>query len=450
MGLQEASLPLDGGSLGVDIHLETLFTVKGTTINAATAEALPSVRVLAQPWRAEGCRSLFLDALTQTATSGEGGAFALMLPEGHWVITGEAVGFSSMRSPEGWNVVVSESRGVEPTWIVVELCPHAALFGTVFNSSGNPAPKAKVTVDPGFLYWADDQGRYKTDLLRPVFTGYARDPEFRVKAEWNDESASGFCTFRLARDGGRDVKSPLGSYTDLLRGALPLDLHLQASTPELSRAIIVGTVLDEDGKPASSAEVELAEPPTWPHESMFYAVPLKKTMSDSEGEFEFSCLDRGLWLIRARKKAVDTQGNAALFLGEKWQTLVEDAPPWRRAGQTEESVHSGQSHEGERCSGEKPLFGFLPYVKYGADNEDRTVPRRKRRIHFVSLAASSAHSTSIKPNVQSMGGEKLAAPYWRQGYYAIGKGRHPRGRVCQVVCAFSRLWKSQLGRCSVG
>jgi hypothetical protein len=95
----------------------------------------------------------------------------------------------------------------------------------------------------------------------------------------------------------------------------------------VSHVIIVGRVLDEDGKPASFAEVELAEPPTWPGESMFYAVPLKKRTSDSEGKFEFSCPDRGLWLIRARKKVVDTQGKTALFLGENWETLVEDVPP---------------------------------------------------------------------------------------------------------------------------
>jgi hypothetical protein len=77
----------------------------------------------------------------------------------------------------------------------------------------------------------------------------------------------------------------------------------------------------------SFAGVELAEPATLPHDSTLYTSPLSKTVSDSEGKFNFSCVGEGLWLIRARKKDVDAQGNISLLLGERWLALAENAFP---------------------------------------------------------------------------------------------------------------------------
>ena len=318
MGLQEAPVPLEGGYSEVDVHLESLVGANGTTTNAVTGAPVSGAEVLARPWQDEGARFLFLHALTVETTSGTDGNFVLMLPCGHWRVTAEAQGFTAMpKNPGAFDVSVSESRSPEPPEIVVELCPDAALFGTVFTSSGKPAPRAKVTVDSGTITWADDKGCYKTAPLRPAFVVTPRSPGFNVGAEWKNESASGLCSFELTGSSN--------SYAELLQGASPLDLHLQAPATKQGLAVVFGTVLDENGEQASSSEIELAEPSRSPGPWSFCAAPLKKTLSGADGEFQFLHVGKGLWLIRARKERT-SPGGKCLLLGEKWQTLVEDVP----------------------------------------------------------------------------------------------------------------------------
>jgi len=322
LGMREAPLPLDGGSLEVDLHLDTPVGVEGTTINAATGEPLGGVGVLARPSPGEGSRFLFADALAQTTTSGEDGNFRLNLLAGSWRLTGEAPGFTAI--PRS-GVFLSENGAVRPCEIVVKLFPHAALYGTVFNSSGEPAPQAKVTAEPAFEHWTDEQARYRTDPVAPSLMPGEDNVGFKVCAEWQDESGSAVARFRLEKEGDPGPSDAwTKSFADLLQGEAPLDIHLKSPEPELGRAMITGIVLGENAEPVPFVTVELADTrASWVALS---AGVVKSVVSDSEGKFAFSQVREGLWLIRARKKVTDTDGKVRLYWGEKWQQVDEDVP----------------------------------------------------------------------------------------------------------------------------
>jgi hypothetical protein len=320
LGIQEAPVPLDGGHLEVDVHLGTSVAFVGTTVNAATGELLPGVEVLARPGTREGSRFLFADALTQRTSSDEQGEFALALPPGYWTFLGQADGFCAVRES---GVLLSEAEVVRPREIVVKLCPYASLYGTVFQSSGESAPGAKVTVDPGLAYWADEKGMYRTDPVAPSF--FNRNPTFWVKVEWKEESASGPYSFELPKEGDSESAPRIfGSYAEMLRGTSPLDLHLEAPEPEVAGVTISGSVLGEGGEPIPFARVELREPSSY--QSSFLSLQRNKVCSDRGGEFTVSHVPEGLWLIRARKKIVREDGEMSLLWGEAWREVIENVP----------------------------------------------------------------------------------------------------------------------------
>jgi len=338
LGMQEAPVPLEGESREVDIHLETPIDVNGVTMNTATGQSLPGIEVLAKPQPGEGAKFLFANALTQRTTSDQEGKFVLKLLPGHWSLIGQAAGFSAMlKSNRGRfnDVAVLESGEIDPSKIVVELCPHAVLHGTVFASSGKPAPEAKVTVcSPESYgsnlrrvleYWTDDEGRYQTDPVRPILAE-AHDPAFEVTAEWRDESGYTYPSFLLAKAGGSRPEQSKGSYVELLEGMCPLDIHLKPQEPESEYRgqRVSGTVLGAAGEPVGFAVVDLA----WasPGGAGFSAYPQKKAISDPQGKFEFLGVNNGFWLIRARKKVRDAEGKLSLLWGETWQAIVDEVP----------------------------------------------------------------------------------------------------------------------------
>jgi hypothetical protein len=119
----------------------------------------------------------------------------------------------------------------------------------------------------------------------------------------------------------------LKSYTALLQGTCPVDLHLEAPKPEEpGHATLSGTVIGLDGQPLLSAKVELADPFNEPLLFTMSIRVLKRTVSDSLGKFSFAGVREGIWVVRATKKAADAEGRFSLFWGEKWQTVAEDVP----------------------------------------------------------------------------------------------------------------------------
>ena len=327
MAMQEAPLPLEGESLEVDIHLDAPRPVEGTTIDAATRKPLCGVEVQAYPDPDESSRFLFSWFLTQIATSDEDGKFTLTLPPGRWLVAGEAQGFSpiTVKKSGRFSVVVSDSGEVEPPEVVVQLCPHAVLHGTVFASSGAPAPQAEVTIQSDMVYRADENGRYSTDSVPPSVS-VPGEATFQVRATWGEESADRWFGLQFSGDDNTGPKRASSSYMELLRGNIQCDMHLRPPEPEPARSSIVGTVMDEAGRPVSFAKVDLCEPLSSPEPSTFSVRPRRKTISSSDGQFEFSGVRQGLWLVRARKKVTPIEGQASLFWGEKWQTVAEGAP----------------------------------------------------------------------------------------------------------------------------
>ncbi|MDP2895326.1 MAG: carboxypeptidase-like regulatory domain-containing protein [bacterium] len=343
MGIQEAPVPLDGGGFEVDVHLEPLWNVEGTTRNGATQEPLPGAEVLAKPAEIKGREDsvrLFRDALTQTTTSGAQGKFTLKLVSGRWQLGAEAQGFSPIPYYANYPVRVSEEGEITPSDIdiVLELCPHAALYGTVYQSSGQPAPGAKVTIHsevwykkvPGseIICLADDDGRYRTAPL-PVFAIVERQPEifFGLSGEWGPERGSELFQCELSKQVDSD---PLDypqrkSYIAILEGKCPLDVHLRVPEPEPQGVSVSGVVLSPSGEPASLAQVELGYVySAGPSDLTFNAT--KTASCDSEGRFKFANVEKGLWLIRAQQKLVDPEGDVSLLQGESWQQVVENAP----------------------------------------------------------------------------------------------------------------------------
>ncbi len=322
MGLQEAPVPLEGGSLEIDVHLQSPISVEGRAVNVVTRQPLPGVEIVARPrFSSSGTRFLFRDALTRTAESGEDGTFTLVLLPGVWEYYGRSRGFTAVDPPGSLSISESARR------MLCRLCPNAALHGRVFRSSGEFASGAKVTVS-GIEYYADEKGEYRTGPVPPGIS--ARRPYFVVKAEWNGESGSRRVSFKIA---SMDVKSgaaPKGNFYDtLLAGGFPVDVHLKPSEPEPepSGTTVAGVVLDESGRPASSAVVELAEPSVETGDSTGLTVfPQKKTRSDSEGKFQFTEVKEGLWLVRGQNRVVQIAGNDSLYWGEEWLTVSKDMP----------------------------------------------------------------------------------------------------------------------------
>jgi hypothetical protein len=326
MGLQEAPLPLDGGRLEIDVHLQSPTRIEGTTVNVVTQQPLPGVEIVTLP--RSSIRRLFRDALTQRAVSDGEGKFTLQLLPGYWQYFEEAAGFASLGHPGTGRIRVLDNGESEPSELRLCFCPAASLHGTVFRSSGEFTSGAKVTVD-GIEYYADEKGEYRTDPMTPRVT-QRRYAQFYVRADWNGESGSRNATFSIASVHSTEPVQPwMGHYETLLTGGFPIDVHLERSQPEPepSGTTITGVVLDESGRTASSAVVELAEPGATRDDSWgFWVSPRKKTRSDPEGAFTFSAVKEGLWLIRAQKKIVEAWGKESLYWGEKWLTVSEDTP----------------------------------------------------------------------------------------------------------------------------
>ncbi len=324
MGLQEAPVPLDGGGLEIDVHLESPTRIDGTTVNVVTRQPLAGVEIVADA--RSGIRRLFRDALGQTAISDQDGKFTLLLLPGYWEYLEYMPGFASMGS--GGRINVSESGQSEPSELRLYFCPAASLHGRIFRSSGEFAAGAKVAVSD-VEYHADEKGEYRTVPVTPAVTG-GRYAQFYVRADWNDESGSCNAIFTIASVRGTEPVQPeMDHYETLLAGGFPIDVRLKPSEPkpESSGTTIAGVVLDESGRPVSSAVVELAEPSASDDKSWGLSFsPRARTRSDSEGNFEFSAVAGGLWLIRAQKRVGGANAVASLFLGEEWVTVTEDAP----------------------------------------------------------------------------------------------------------------------------
>ncbi|MDP2897187.1 MAG: sigma-70 family RNA polymerase sigma factor [bacterium] len=331
MGLQEAPVPLGGGALEVDIHMSPLVAVEGVTENLATGEALPNVEVEVRPYVSDETRFLFADALTQTTTSGAAGEFIVSLVPGKWAFKGRKAGFCPV---PGGEVMVPESGEPELIYApgskpIVRLCPEAILYGTVFQPSGLPAPGAMVTLDKtDVTCLADSEGRYATEPFSPP--GLGREPKevtLIVSAKRQEERAFSALHLKFVREGEPEPQGPLKSYTALLQGTCPVDLHLEAPKPEEpGHATLSGTVIGLDGQPLLSAKVELADPFNEPLLSTMSVGVLKGTVSDSLGKFSFSGVREGIWVVRATKKAADIEGRFSLFWGEEWRTVAEDVP----------------------------------------------------------------------------------------------------------------------------
>ena len=324
MAMEEAPVPLDGGGLEIDVHLQSPTRVEGIAVNIVTEQSLPGVQIVARA-RASGIRHLFGDALAQTAISDQDGRFTLFLLPAYWDYSEYVPGFASMRS--GGGVKVSYSGESEPSELRLYFCPAAPLHGRIFRSSGEFAPGAKVTA--GVIeYYADEKGQYRTAPVTPAIRGgYA---EFRVRADWNGESGWRNAIFAFANVHGTERVEPgIDHYETLLAGGFPIDIHLKPSEPkpEPSGTTIAGVVLDESGRTVSSAVVDLAEPSVATNDSVpFVVFPRKKTRSDSDGKFEFTAVKEGLWLVRGQDRVAQPSGSDSLYWGEKWLIVSEDTP----------------------------------------------------------------------------------------------------------------------------
>jgi hypothetical protein len=331
MGLQEAPVPLDGGRLETDVHLQSPTRIEGTTVNVVTEQPLAGVEVVVRPARDSGTRYLFRDALAQKALSDEEGKFTLLLPpgSGYWQYFPQVPGFASFSHPKTARIRLSDSGESKPSELRLRFCPNAALHGTIFRSSGEFASGAKVTVAGTEYYcYADEKGQYRTVPMAPTLgAGYARFP---LRADWNGETGWGRARFKIAsQEKTRAPESGEKYYETLLAGGFPIDVHLKPSEPEPepSGTTLSGAVLDESGGTVSSAVVELAEPGASTDESPHLgASPRRQIRSDLEGKFDFTAVKEGLWLIRAQKRIVEAGGKEFLYWGEKWLTVSEDTP----------------------------------------------------------------------------------------------------------------------------
>ena len=330
LGMQEAPLPFEGGALEVDIHLDTPFGMEGVTRNAETQAPLRGVKVQAAPVPAEGSRYLFAQALAQETTSGEEGKFTLKLPPGAWDLTVEAEGFASVPlvgKAKLDHLLVHESGDSRPSNPVLDLVPCAALHGTVFQSSGEPAPGARLTDLQGKVYWADKQGKYKTDPLMPTVRSIDEYPIYlQLDAEWADERGELRLKYRFMKEGEPEpTKLFILSYNEALQGVRPWDirLHKEQADAGSEGVTIIGLALNEAGGRESQVNVDLVEvtdsSSQWPP-----PLPLKKTVSDSQGEFKFSGVREGLYVTRARRKTVNAEGKTSMVWGEAWATVVEN------------------------------------------------------------------------------------------------------------------------------
>jgi len=325
MGLHEAPVPLDGGGLEIDVHLQSPTRIEGTTLNVVTQQRLPGVEIVTRPGLGSGVLYLFRDALTQRAISDHDGKFTLFLLRGYWEYFEYVPGFASMRS--GGRIKVSDSGQSEPSELRLYFCPAASLHGRIFPSSGEFASGAKVTVG-GIEYYADEKGQYRTVPVRPTMR--AGRAGFYVIADWNGESGWRHAIFTFASVHGTEPdQRRMGDYETLLAGGFPLDVHLKRSEtePEPSGTTIAGVVLDESGRTVSSAVVELAEPGASSDGLPgLWVDPRKKSRSGPQGKFTFSAVKEGLWLIRAQKKTAEVWGKSPLYWGEEWLTVSEDTP----------------------------------------------------------------------------------------------------------------------------
>jgi hypothetical protein len=330
LGMQEAPLPFEGGTLEADVHLDTPFAVEGVTRNAETQAPLLGVKVQAAPVPAEGSRYLFAQALAQETTSGEEGKFTLRLPPGAWDLTVEAEGFARVPlvgKAKLDHLLLHESGDSRPSNPVLDLVPCAALHGTVFQSSGELASVARLTDSQGRVYWADKQGKYKTDPLMPTVRSIDEYPIYlQLDAEWEDERGGLRLNCRFMKEGEPEpTKLFILSYNEALQGVRPWDirLHKEQADAGSEGVTIIGLVLNEAGERGNQVNVDLVELTTsssdWPP-----PLPVKKTVSDSEGEFSLSGVREGLYVVRARRKTVNAEGKTSMVWGEAWATVVEN------------------------------------------------------------------------------------------------------------------------------
>ncbi len=322
LGLQEVALPLDKASLEVNIHLQTPFTVEGTTANAVAEEPLPGVEITASPRPSEHSRFLFADALAQDTVSSGEGKFTLALPPGSWSLIARADGFHPVSKSGVW---VSPDGETRPSELVLEFCPLVRFHGTVFRSSGEPAPYAKVTVRPETVCQADQHGRYESEPAPPSLIQPRGEILFHFDAEW-EEARGGYlllCRVLKGKD-ARTVGPWIKSYSELLEGALPVNIHLRERESETHGGALSGIVLDPSGKPSAWTKVELAQPSVHRAESGLLITVVKSSSSASDGTFGFSSVPGGFWLIRARKKSTSPEGYKELLWGEEW-AMVDDS-----------------------------------------------------------------------------------------------------------------------------
>lgn len=157
-----------GGPYDVDVVLPAGMTVRGVVVDAADAQPVPAVPVIAYTWRTSGGHAALESSSAATvATTNHLGQFT-------------ATGLATSRTPDGREVaqIGFDVPGFEPTWRTVEISEQGHVTiqlvrvrdvsGVVIWEDGTPAASVRVEADPNWCWTVTSKdGRF---VLHPRST----------------------------------------------------------------------------------------------------------------------------------------------------------------------------------------------------------------------------------------------------------------------------------------
>lgn len=190
---------------------------------------------------------------------------------------------------EGWAILAVNPKQLPSQPISVRLQPFASVSGKVVTPDNKPIANVKVAVGPvtpnpfplGNLEQSvqtDEKGQFKVDEL------WAGNYMFRIQDD----------RFQMPGFGASLWLAPGQSKTLTL-------LAVPTKKPIEHGAIIIGQVLDADGKPVPEATVQLNKQLASPWGFM-EVKPSKPVKTDEQGRFELTDISSGWHVLSARTK----------------------------------------------------------------------------------------------------------------------------------------------------
>ena len=327
-------------------------SVEGRVINSFTGGGIPEAVVI-----------LVNGPTRYRAVSDLSGNFRMTsVAPGNYRAAAEKDGFSSTppELPMILNSGIRVTAGADPIRIELKLAALTTLRGRVLDPDGKPVAGIEVNLNPNLLGGevTDSEGRFAMEAVRPgSYTLSARPPGNAKPIQAADGSKTAMITTYYPSVADKTLAQPI-----VFRGEGDLDRYeIQMQTAPVHR--VRGIVLDEDGKPASNAELALmrASDATSdvlglsirPGGSTTFAVgvnrapcctPEATVFSGQDGRFEFPAAPSGDWRINAESDPLhEEQGRAvskATIAASVGRGDVDDleirlAKPFRQTGTLE-------------------------------------------------------------------------------------------------------------------